>query len=227
MSDPVSVLVIEDEEQLSQMMSSTLTHAGYAVDAAFDGKAGMEALARKAYEIVLLDLGLPDIEGHDFILNAREHSNATIIVISARNGESDKIMALDRGANDYVAKPFEVGELLARIRVALRVREERPTYCCTAKRLQFDFARRRATLDGDPIRLSTREAELLRILAAADGATVSHKDLVEGIWGTDDQGDLIHLRVLAWQVRQKIERDPTYPEFLIAVPGVGYRLDLS
>lgn len=226
MSAPASVLVIEDEEQLCQMMRSMLTHAGYEVDTAFDGKAGMEALARKPYEVVLLDLGLPDIEGHDFILNAREHSNATIIVISARNAESDKIMALDRGANDYVAKPFEVGELLARIRVALRIRDERPV-TCNAKRLQFDFARRRATLDGDPIRLSTREAELLRLLAAANGATVSHKALVEGIWGTDDQGDLIHLRVLAWQVRQKIERDPTYPEFLIAEPGVGYRLELG
>jgi len=134
-------------------------------------------------------------------------------------------MALDRGANDYVAKPFDVGELLARIRVALRIRDERPPQSETAaRRLQLDFTRRRATADGRAVRLSIRETELLRLLDAANGDTVPHKAIIEGIWGTDDQGDMIHLRVLAWQVRQKIEADPTHPEFLISEPGVGYRL---
>ena len=224
MTAAASVLVVEDEEQLARMLSSTLTSAGYSVDSARQGKEGLEALTRKPYEVVLLDLGLPDIDGHDFIVTARDLSKASIIVISARNAEREKIMALDRGANDYVAKPFDVGELLARIRVALRIRDERPVSADGGKRLQLDFARRRATVDGRAVRLSIRETELLRLLAASEGATVPHKAIIEGIWGSDDQGDMIHLRVLAWQVRQKIESDPTHPEFLISEPGLGYRL---
>jgi two-component system, OmpR family, KDP operon response regulator KdpE len=227
MNGQARILVVEDEEQLVRMMRSTLIHAGYEVDAARTGREGLDALRSHTYELVLLDLGLPDMDGQEVLARARGFSTASIIVISARHAETEKITALDRGANDYVAKPFDVGELLARIRVAMRLREGQGLGGVSSNRLQIDFKNRRATLDGTGIRLSGKEAELLQLLAEAEGEVVSHNDIIAAIWGHGAEADIIHLRVLTWQARRKIEPDPANPRFLIAEPGLGYRLSLA
>ncbi|MFN3515229.1 MAG: response regulator transcription factor [Phenylobacterium sp.] len=222
------ILVVEDEEQLVRMMRSTLVYAGYEVEAVRSGREALEHLAGQDYDVVLLDLGLPDLDGQEVIRKARDISKASIIVISARNAETEKITALDQGANDYVQKPFDVGELLARIRVALRLRQGVGMAAVSSKRLEIDFERRRATLDGATIRLSGKEAELLRLLAEARGEVVSHDDIIDAIWGrAGGDADIMHLRVLTWQARRKIEPDPANPQFILAEPGIGYRLSLG
>lgn len=224
------ILLVEDEEQLSRMLHSTLIQAGYEVSTARTGATALEHLVRSEFGVVLLDLGLPDIDGKQVIDEARTISHAPILVISARGSEKEKISALDMGASDYVAKPFDTGELLARIRVALRPR------CCAgdlghttvAKQgLSLDFETRRAIIDGRSVRLSRKEAELLRVLADAEGAIVSHEHLIEAIWGRGSESDYMNLRVLTWQVRRKIEPDANVPQYLISEAGEGYRLKLD
>lgn len=228
MTAEAKILLVEDEEQLVRMLRSTLTQAGYAVTAAKTGLEALEQLVRQEFAVVLLDLGLPDMDGKDVIDQARAISRAPVIVISARGSEKEKIAALDLGANDYVAKPFDVGELLARIRVALR-----PPRCRAAegeaprRGLQIDAVTRRAIVDGVPVRLSRKEAELLQLLAEANGGIVSHERIIEAIWGQNSDADFMNVRVLAWQVRRKIEPASGAPRFLIAEAGEGYRLNLS
>jgi len=228
MSADAKILIVEDEEQLLRMLRSTLLQAGYAVTTAKTGLEAMEQLIRQEFSAVLLDLGLPDMDGKDVIDQARAISRAPVIVISARGSEKEKIAALDLGASDYVAKPFDVGELLARIRVALR-----PPRCCPddpvspRRGLEIDMATRRAMVDGEPVRLSRKEAELLQLLADARGAIISHEKIIETIWGQSSDADFMNVRVLAWQVRRKIEPDAAAPRFLIAEAGEGYRLNTA
>lgn len=222
------ILLVEDEEQLVRMMRATLLYAGYEVDAARGGREALQHLAKTEYDLVLLDLGLPDLDGQEVIRRARALSGASIIVVSARNAETEKITALDQGANDYVQKPFDVGELLARVRVALRLRQGGAMDAVRSKRLEIDFKRRRATLDGATIRLSGKEAELLRLLAEAEGEVVSHEEIIDAVWGrSGGEADVMHVRVLTWQARRKIEPDPSNPQYILAEPGLGYRLNLG
>jgi two-component system KDP operon response regulator KdpE len=222
------ILVVEDEEQLSRMLRATLIQAGYAVTLARTGAEGLKALLQQPFGVILLDLGLPDMDGKDVIDQARGISQAPIVVISARGSEKEKIAALDLGASDYLAKPFDVGELLARIRVALRDRPETSIGNATANRgLKIDIASRRAIIDGLSVRLSRKETEFLHLLGQSAGQVVSHERILEAIWGRAADADLMNVRVLAWQVRRKIEPDVSAPRFLIAEAREGYRLNLD
>jgi two-component system KDP operon response regulator KdpE len=223
-----SILIVEDEEQLQRMLRSALTQAGYLVVTAKSGLEALEQLVRNEFGVVLLDLGLPDMDGKEVIAQARVISRAPMLVVSARGSEREKIAALDLGANDYVAKPFDMGELLARIRVALRAPQAgAPAPRPAAKGLHIDVAVRRATVDGASVRLSRKETELLQLLIEAGGEVVSHEAIIEGIWGRGTEADFMNVRVLAWQVRRKIEPDVTAPRFLIAEAGLGYRLSVD
>ena len=223
-----SILVVEDEEQLQRMLRSALTQAGYLVVTAKSGLEALDYMVRSEFGVVLLDLGLPDMDGKDVITRARAISRAPMVVVSARGSEREKIAALDLGANDFVAKPFDMGELLARIRVALRIPKAGSGSSPPAARgLHVDVSVRRATVDGVSVRLSRKETDLLQLLIEAKGAVVSHEDIIEAIWGRGSDADFMNLRVLAWQVRRKIEPDGAAPRFLIAETGLGYRLSLD
>lgn len=220
------LLVVEDEEQLSRMLRAMLTSAGYDITVAQKGLGALEQLVRHEFDVVLLDLGLPDMDGKEVIRQARAISTAPIIVISARDSGNEKVMALDLGANDYVAKPFDAAELLARVRVALRntagPAPQAPVARPTA--LQIDVTTRRAIVNGNSVRLSRKETELVQLLADAKGAIVTHDRIIEAVWGPGSDADMMNVRVLAWQLRRKIEPDVSAPRFLIAESGVGYRL---
>jgi two-component system KDP operon response regulator KdpE len=222
------VLVVEDEEQLSRMLRATLIQAGYAVTIAKTGAEALNAMRQLVFGVILLDLELPDMDGKEVIREGRLISSAPILVLSARGSEREKIAALDIGASDYLAKPFDVGELLARIRVALRDRPEVNIGNAAASRgLKIDIASRRAIVDGASVRLSRKETEFLHLLGEAGGQVVSHERIVEAIWGRGGDADLMNVRVLAWQVRRKIEPDVAAPRFLIAEAREGYRLNLE
>lgn len=217
-----TILVVDDEDQLLRMLDSTLRAAGYRTTMVKTGQAALNALRSRPFDLVVLDLGLPDIDGKEVISRAQAVSQAPIIVLSVRTSEDEKIDALDRGARDYVSKPFSVGELLARLRVAIRPATPAEDHIPGMK---FDFRNRTVVVEGVTRRLTLRETEMLRVLNAAKGEVVSHKDLVAGIWGQDSDADVMHLRVLAWQVRRKIEPDAAIPRYLLAELGLGYRLN--
>lgn len=227
MSSQASILVVEDEEQLVRLLHASLVYAGYEVSAARTGQEALAAMKTQSFDVMLLDLGLPDIDGQDVIVTTREICKTPIIVVSARGSEAEKIEALDRGANDYVAKPFDMGELLARIRVALRMSGEDGPAATSSGRLEIDFKRRQAVVAGEAVRLSRKEAQLLQLLADAKGGVVKHDEIIQAIWGRSPASDVMHLRVLAWQARRKIEPNPSHPRYLISEPGAGYRLNLD
>lgn len=227
MSAEPRILVVEDEEQLSRMLRATLIQAGYAVTLARTGSEALKALIVQTFGAILIDLGLPDMDGKEVIAQARAISRAPMLVISARGSEKEKIAALDLGASDYVAKPFDVGELLARIRAALRDRPESLGDGATKGGLKIDVASRRAIVDGVSVRLSRKETEFLQLLGEARGEVVSHDKIVETVWGRASDADHMNVRVLAWQVRRKIEPDVSAPRFLIAEAREGYRLILD
>ena len=229
MSSDAKILIIEDEEQLARMLRSNLIQAGYGVAVAKSGMEALEQIILHEFGVVLLDLGLPDMDGKDLIAQLRAVSPAPVIVISARESEKEKIAALDLGASDYVAKPFDMGELLARIRVALRPARAEPSTAPLASKagLQIDVASRRAIVDGAPVRLSRKETEFLQLLAEAKGAIVTHETIISAMWGRGSDADFMNVRVLAWQVRRKIEPDAAAPRFLIAEAREGYRLNLA
>lgn len=226
-----TILIVEDDEQLLRMLQSILSQSGYGVVSATSGAGALEQLVRQEVDAILLDLGLPDMDGKEVIGQAQAVSNAPVLVISARGSEREKIAALDLGANDYVAKPFDAGELLARLRVALRLARggapAGPGASAANGRLQIDFDTRRVIVEGRAVRLSRKEIELVRILAAANGAVVAQERIVEQIWGPTADTDHMNLRVLAWQVRRKIEPDAAVPQYLLAEAGEGYRLKLD
>jgi two-component system KDP operon response regulator KdpE len=228
MSSDAKILIVEDEEQLARMLRSNLIQAGYGVTAAKSGMEALEQIILHEFGVVLLDLGLPDMDGKDLISQLRAVSPAPVIVISARESEKEKIAALDLGASDYVAKPFDMGELLARIRVALRPARAEPSAPLASKSgLQIDVTSRRAIVDGNPVRLSRKETEFLQLLAEAKGAIVTHETIIAAMWGRGSDADFMNVRVLAWQVRRKIEPDAAAPRFLIAEAREGYRLNLA
>lgn len=228
MNEQNTILIVEDDEQLSRMLQSILTQAGYAVASARSGAGALQQLIQQEVDAILLDLGLPDMDGKEVMRQANAVSSAPVIVISARGSEREKIAALDMGANDYVAKPFDAGELLARLRVALRLARRHadgaPPVPPAGRSLEIDFDARRVIVEGRAVRLSRKEIELVRILAAADGAAVPQDRIVEQIWGPTDDTDHMNLRVLTWQVRRKIEPNAAVPKYLIAEAGEGYRL---
>jgi two-component system KDP operon response regulator KdpE len=220
------LLLVDDEPQLLRALRPALQAAGYEVATVDTGRAALAHMAGDACDVVILDLGLPDMDGKAVIQQIREWSEVPILVLSARDMESEKIAALDLGADDFVNKPFAVGELLARVRAALRGRERRfsarPSVRCGD--LEINVATRRAFVLGEEVRLTPREYDLLRTLARNAGRVVTHKQLIAAVWGPEANVDAQFVRVLVAQVRQKIEEEPSAPRILLTEPGVGYRM---
>jgi len=219
------ILVIDDEPQIHRFLAPALEAAGYEPDRADTGLEGLAAIARRAPDAVVLDLGLPDMDGQDALIRARAFYDGPIVILSARDMETEKIEALDRGADDYVEKPFHVGELLARLRVAMRhtlARHGAPAVV-HAGDLTIDLVKRLVTRGGEPVRLSPREYDLLARLVEGGGRVLTHRQLLTGIWGPANAEDVQYLRVFIGRLRQKLEADPTAPRYLTTESGVGYR----
>jgi two-component system KDP operon response regulator KdpE len=219
------VLVVDDEPQIRRFLRASLQAHDYDVIEAETGKEGIRQCTLQKPDLVVLDLGLPDIDGLEIIKSIREWSKVPIIVLSVRSDDSDKIEALDRGANDYVTKPFSMGELLARMRVALRQKPigDDADSVITAGALSIDLEKRLVTLGGTPIKLSRKEYELLKILASHPDKVIAHQQLLGEVWGQGYVEETQYLRVYIGQLRQKLEKNPAAPRFLMTEPGVGYR----
>ena len=219
------ILVVDDEPQIQRFLRPALTAAGYDVVEAATGAAALKAAVTAAPDVVILDLGLPDMDGKEVVAQLRGWSTVPIIILSARDRESEKIAALDLGADDYVEKPFGIGELTARIRAALRHRlaAEAEADHVEIDGLVIDTLRRLVTRDGAPVKLTPKEYDLLVLLARHAGRVVTHRTLLTSIWGPAHGEDLHYLRVFIGQLRAKIERDPAQPAILRTEPGVGYR----
>jgi len=219
------ILVIDDEPQIHRFLGPALNAAGYEPVRADTAAEGLREIARKAPDAVVLDLGLPDLDGKEALQKARAFYEGPIVILSARDKETEKIDALDLGADDYVEKPFGVGELLARLRVALRhhVRSQGAEPVVTVGDLTVDLVKRLVTRAGEPIRLSPREYDLLAQLVLGAGKVVTHKQLLTAVWGPAHEHDVQYLRVFVGQLRQKIEPDPSAPALILTEPGVGYR----
>ena len=219
------VLVIDDEPQIHRFLGPALEAAGYEPVRADTAAAGLREIARKPPDAVVLDLGLPDLDGKEALEKARAFYDGPIIILSARDKETEKIDALDLGADDYVEKPFGVGELLARLRVALRHRLRRvgAEPIVEAGDLKVDLIKRLVSRAGTPLHLSPKEYGLLVQLIEGGGKVVTHRQLLTAVWGPAHTEDVQYLRVFIAQLRQKIEADPASPALISTEPGVGYR----
>ncbi|MGN6393911.1 MAG: response regulator [Gemmatimonadales bacterium] len=222
------VLLVEDEPQLRRFLTATLRAHDYRVIEAATAREGRAQAAGRSPDIVLLDLGLPDADGLEVTRAIRQAGRIPIIVISARGQEQDKVTALDLGADDYLTKPFGVPELLARIRVALRHAaepvESRLDSIFEVGELRVDPVRREVRRDGEEVHLTPTEYRLLSVLVRHAGRVVTHRHLLQEVWGTNYAEQTHYLRVYMAQLRHKLERDPTRPQLLATEPGVGYRL---
>ncbi|MGE5506688.1 MAG: response regulator [Actinomycetota bacterium] len=219
------ILIVDDEPQIRKFLRISLSANTYEVVEAENGAAGIKAAIEHAPDLLILDLGLPDMDGQEVISAVREHSAMPIIVLSVRAGEVDKVEALDRGANDYVVKPFGVAELMARVRASLRGRAAlEPAEVAAFGPVRIDFARRIVTRDGDEVRLSKKEWDLLAMFARHPDHLLTHAQLLREVWGPAHVEDTAYLRVYVNQLRQKLEADPSQPVLIVTEPGVGYRL---
>lgn len=230
MTSTYTILIIEDEKNISDFMSKALKSNDYRVITAISGKAGLSLISSQCPDIILLDLGLPDIDGNDVITSVREWTSSPIIVISARTDERDKVTALDLGADDYITKPFGTPELLARIRASLRHSNRmashstlyiRPYQC---QGLLLDFDKRMLTLNGEKIHLTQVEYKIVAFLARNSGKVMTYSAIMSNVWGpfTGDNNRI--LRVNMANIRRKIEQNPSKPQFLFTEIGVGYRM---
>lgn len=222
---PSRVLVVDDEPAIRRFLRTSLTAQGYDIDEAEDGARAFEALNRRPPDILVLDLGLPDIDGLEIIRRLREGGNAVpIIVLSSRADEPGKVEALDLGADDYVTKPFGVDELLARMRTAMRHKLQRQGEQAVFRSgdLTVDLVRRLVTVSDVEVKLSPREYDLLRLLVAHAGKVMTHRFILREVWGVET--DIRYLRIYIRQLRQKIEKDPERPSHIQTETGVGYRL---
>jgi len=226
--DKELILLIEDEPQMRRFLRITLQSQGYRLVEAETGNDGLLQAASRNPDVVLLDLGLPDLDGLEVTARLREWTATPIIVISAREQEQDKIKALDAGADDYLTKPFNAGELLARIRVALRHAARRnsgrqdPVF--VLQNLRVDLAQRQVFLGDTEVHLTPLEYKLLAVLIRHAGKVVTHRQLLQEVWGPAHVNEVQYLRVYMTQLRHKLEADPARPRFLMNEPGIGYRL---
>lgn len=230
MSPPARILLVDDELSIQRALAPLLRSRGYEVDLAATGKDALKTVAEHPPDIIVLDLGLPDIEGTEVCRRVRESSSVPIIILSARGREADKVSALDLGADDYVTKPFGPEELLARIRVWLRrvMSDDRvESGRVTISDLTIDYDRRRVLRGDDEIRLTPKEFELLAFMARNPDRVMTHRAILKAVWGPNAVDQPEHLWVLVAQLRKKIERDPAVPRYLISEPWVGYRLATS
>lgn len=220
------VVVIDDELAIRRLLQTSLEARNYRVQSVATGEEGLVAIADHAPSLVILDLSLPDIDGITVLQRLREWTQVPVIVLSARTEEQQKIKALDMGADDYLTKPFSTGELLARLRVALRHAMRTPATEAIIRtgELVIDLTTRQVSRNGQPIHLTPTEYQLLRVLAANLGRVMTHSTILREIWGTGYQQDTQLLRGFIAQLRQKIEPVPNHPHYIITEPGVGYRM---
>jgi two-component system, OmpR family, KDP operon response regulator KdpE len=228
MPDVHRILVVEDDPAIRRVLKISLQAAEYEVIEASTAARGITAISQDAPHAVILDLGLPDTDGLDVIKHVREWSQVPIIVLSARGQEVDKVKALDRGANDYLTKPFGVQELMARVRAALRhaaaARVTSHESVVEVRELKVDYARQQVWVRGNEVRLTPTEYRLLAMLVRHRGEIVTHRQLLREVWGPDSVNENEYLRVYVGQLRRKIERDSARPEYIRTEPGTGYRL---
>ncbi len=226
MMRPTRVLVVDDEPAIHRFLTPALEANDYDVLKAESGAEALKRIAADAPDVVVLDLGLPDMDGKDVISRAREWSQVPIVVLSARDREAEKILALDRGADDFVNKPFGVGELMARLRAALRHHMQRAgeTPVVRIDALEIDVPRRRVTRDNEEVKLTPKEFDLLAFLARHAGKVATHKQILNAVWGPAHERDTQYLRVYVGQLRLKIEPNASDPRFILTEPGIGYRL---
>jgi two-component system, OmpR family, KDP operon response regulator KdpE len=228
MANAYTVLVVDDEPPIIRFLRTSLTAAGYRSVVADNAAAGLAAVRSEKPDVVVLDLGLPDRSGLEVIAEIRKTSPVPIIVLSARDDERSKVEALDLGADDYVAKPFGMAELIARIRAALRhafqAQGELPVFA--SGDLTVDLVRRHVTRGGEEVKLSPKEFELLKLLVTHAGKVLTHRQLLRDVWGPAQANEVQYLRVFIRGLRQKLEADPTRPAHILTELGVGYRLQL-
>ena len=222
------VLVIDDETQIRRLLTTTLEANEYSVISAASGAEAITLSAQHRPAMTILDLGLPDMSGQEVLRRIREWSDAPVIILSVQDDDAGKVSALDAGADDYVTKPFNSSELLARIRVALRhaAKKEEPAIY-TAGRLLVDLSTRRVTMNGHEIKLSATEYNLLRFLVRHAGKVVTHHHLLREVWGPGHENDTHYLRVYIAHLREKIEDEPANPKIVLTESGIGYRLVAS
>lgn len=219
------ILVVDDERSIRRFLRTSLSVFGCEIEEAVNGQEAIQKVATQHPDLVILDLSLPDMDGVAVLRQIREWSYVPVIVLSVRDGEADKIAALDAGADDYLTKPFGVGELTARIRVALRhanpSMEEQPVV--KIRGLEMDLVNRQVKLDGEEITLTPNEYELLKVLMQHSGKVITHRQLLHLVWGSGYEDDAHMLRVNISNLRRKIEADPTRPVYILTESGVGYR----
>ena len=220
------ILVIDDEPQILRALRTILTEKNFRVTTANRGEDGLTLAAANMPDIVILDLGLPDMDGIEVCARLREWTQCPIIVLSVRDSERDKVAALDKGADDYLTKPFGIEELLARVRVALRHStriNNNQTSIVEAGPLKIDLAWRVVTRDGEDVKLTATEFNLLAYLVSNRGRVLTHQSILKQVWGPADANHTEYLRVYVRQLRKKLEEDPDQPKYILTEPGVGYR----
>jgi two-component system KDP operon response regulator KdpE len=226
MNGQARILLVDDEIALQRTMAPLLRSRGFAVSVAGTGQTAVDLFVQERPDLVILDLGLPDMDGADVCERMREHGDTPILILSARGTEKDKVAALDRGADDYITKPFGPEELLARVRAALRRAPNRGEALrgrLVKGGLTIDFDRRRVRVGTAEVRLTPREFDLLTLLVSHSGRVLTHRTISRAIWGPQFTEQPEHLRVLVGQLRKKIEPDPGNPRYLLTEPWVGYR----
>jgi two-component system KDP operon response regulator KdpE len=225
MTMPARILIVDDEPSILATMAPLLRGRGYAVATATTGHAALDAIARDEPQLVILDLGLPDLDGIEVCRRIREGRTVPIVVLSARGAEQDKVAALDAGADDYVTKPFGAEELLARVRAALRRTDGGAIRAGALERgdIAIDVNRHRVTRAGEDVRLTPKEFELMLMFAQHAGRVLTHRTILKAIWGPNAVDQPEHLRVLVASLRRKIEPDPVHPQYILTEPWVGYR----
>jgi two-component system KDP operon response regulator KdpE len=219
-----SVLIIEDEAQIRRLLTITLQSNDYKIFEAATGKNGLAFVANHPPDLILLDLGLPDENGHEVLKHLRQWYSNPIIIISVQSNEEDIVKALDNGANDYLVKPFRTGELLARIRSALRTASSEPNIPIVHfQDLAIDFVNRVVKKNEIPIKLTATEYSLLALFARNEGKVLTHQYLLNQVWGSSHKNESQYLRVFIAQLRKKVESNPNRPQYIITESGVGYR----
>ena len=222
-----TILVVDDDPQIRRVLLATLSHAGYDVVDAKNGQQGIDRVVRERPDLVLLDFNLPDMNGPEACRKIRLSFTGPIIMVTVRNEDRDKIEALDSGADDYVVKPFVMGELLARVRAALRRSpSEQPLPKIETPELTVDVEKRAVDARGNRIHLTPREFDVLRLLVIGQGKPLTFKKILQAVWGPDYAEETENLRVVINQLRKKIEKDPAHPRFILTEHCVGYRFQL-
>jgi two-component system, OmpR family, KDP operon response regulator KdpE len=228
MTDGPRILVVDDEPQIRRFLEISLRANGYTVQMVGTGAEGLAQAAVWRPDVVILDLGLPDMDGLTVLCRLREWSHVPVIVLTVRDSEEDKVKLLDAGADDYLTKPFSIVELLARLRAALRHAQpspDSPTF--RSGQLEIDLGRRLVTVAGQPVKLTATEYSLLRLLVQHAGRVLTHGQLLREVWGPAYEGETQYLRVYVAQLRRKLEEDASNPKLLTTEPGVGYRLQVD